>query len=170
MLKYYKHDASGEWVKRTTKADKKKALAKKKKVAAKKGLTKRFQRCKTRTEERLKSEPSAGEQRIISFLTQNKIKFIREYYNPKLFNPETDNMLYFDFYIPAHNLYIEYDGIHHFKPIHGEEKLRQQKLKDRVKDKWCKKHGWPLLRISCFETDKIEDLICLAFDKIAPIK
>lgn len=160
---------NGQWVKRS-KSEQKKKESKKKNPSQKSILKSRVKKCQHRTEERKKSTPSVGEERIMKFLRDNGVYFIREYYNPKLFNPETGNMLYFDFYVPEHNLLIEFDGIHHFKPIHGEEKLKDQKARDKVKDKWCRKRNWPLLRISCFEMDKIESIICEAFDKLDPIK
>jgi hypothetical protein len=171
VLKEWKQ-VNGQWVKRTKGEIKKKEAAKKKGsnyVSPKKALKQRFDACKSRTKDRINSEPSEGEKRIIKFLTENNIHFIREYYNPKLFNPETNNMLYFDFYVPKYNLLIEFDGIHHFKPVYGEAKLKDQKHRDKVKDKWCSKRGWPLLRINCFQMDKIEDYICEAFDKLDPI-
>lgn len=150
---------------------------------AKKSIPKQQRKCKSQTailqqrvresreriKERKASTPSAGEQKIIDFFMSNGVEFIREYYNPKLYNPETGNMLYFDFYVPKYNLLIEFDGIHHFKPVYGEEKLRTQKVKDKEKDRWCRQRDWPLLRISCFEMKDLEAIICRAFDKLDPI-
>lgn len=167
VLKEWK-EVNGKWVKRST-AEVKKIEEKKKQgpkyVSPKKQLKQRVHACRERTRDRQRSEPSAGEQRIIDFFLSNGVAFIREYYNPKLYNPETGNMLYFDFYVPKYNLLIEFDGIHHFKPVYGEEKLRTQKVKDR----WCRQRNWPLLRISCFEMKDLETIICKAFDKLDPI-
>lgn len=162
---------NGKWVKQSGKQIKatKQKKAEKKKPSANTVLKNRLKSCRKRTNERINSTPSVGEEKIINFLKENNIHFIREYYNPKLFNEETGNMLYFDFYVPTYNLLIEFDGIHHFKPVYGEEKLRQQKAKDKIKDRWCAKRNWPLLRISCFEMKDLEAIICKAFDKLDPI-
>ena len=40
---------------------------------------------------------------------------------------------------------IEYDGVWHFKDIHGQLKDKQQK--DLALESWCKENGWRLIRI-----------------------
>ena len=61
--------------------------------------------------------------------------------------------LRFDFRIPTSNesyIFIEYDGVYHFKPIRSIEALENQQKNDNIKNEFCKKHNFPLLRISCF--------------------
>jgi hypothetical protein len=41
---------------------------------------------------------------------------------------------------------IEYDGIWHFKDIHGQ--LETKKKKDDILNKWCIENGWRIIRIS----------------------
>lgn len=56
----------------------------------------------------------------------------------------------FDFYVESLNLLIEYDGIQHFKPVKyygGDYKLKDQRRRDAIKDKYAKEHGISLLRI-----------------------
>jgi hypothetical protein len=49
---------------------------------------------------------------------------------------------------------IEYDGIQHYKSNGwGEEKFQQQKLKDSLKNKYCKENNIKLLRIPYYETN-----------------
>jgi very-short-patch-repair endonuclease len=45
-------------------------------------------------------------------------------------------------------IYIEFDGIYHFKPINGQEKLDKAKLSDKQLDAHIEHHGWTLIRIS----------------------
>lgn len=68
--------------------------------------------------------------------------------------------LRFDFYLPEHNICIEYDGEQHFNPIPyygGQEKLDLIKKKDEIKTKFCKDNGIKLIRI------KFSDKINLIF-------
>jgi uncharacterized Zn-finger protein len=54
----------------------------------------------------------------------------------------------FDFYIPdagEHGACIEYDGIFHYKDIHGSLEVSQKR--DAIKTKYCKDNNIPLLRI-----------------------
>lgn len=56
----------------------------------------------------------------------------------------------FDFYIPSLNVAIEYDGIQHFKPLEvwgGVEAYKQIKLRDSIKNNYCKNNGIKLIRI-----------------------
>ena len=41
---------------------------------------------------------------------------------------------------------IEYDGVWHFKDIHGQLELKQKK--DRLLNEWCEKNEWRIIRIS----------------------
>jgi very-short-patch-repair endonuclease len=53
----------------------------------------------------------------------------------------------FDFYLPTFNSCIEYDGRQHFEPVYGQENLEAQKVRDRLKDEYCKENGIKLIRI-----------------------
>jgi very-short-patch-repair endonuclease len=94
---------------------------------------------------------SKGEKSVMKFLENNNIKYIREY---KFQDCKNINYLRFDFYLPDYNLLIEYDGKQHFNSINiwgGLEGLKKRKLNDEIKNKYCKKNGIPLLRISHLE-------------------
>ena len=61
--------------------------------------------------------------------------------------------LRFDFRIPTSDesyIFIEYDGIYHFKPIRSIEALEMQQENDKIKNEFCRMNNFPLLRISCF--------------------
>lgn len=51
-----------------------------------------------------------------------------------------------DLWSRRHKIVFEYDGIWHFKDIHGQ--LRKKKLKDKLLEIWCSKNGYRLIRIS----------------------
>ena len=94
-----------------------------------------------------------GEIAIRNFLTEYKIEFKEQ----KRFDDCKDsNTLPFDFYLPQHNLCIEFDGIQHFKPIkrsktmtdeQAEKNLKYTQNHDNIKTKYCKNNGIDLLRI-----------------------
>jgi len=56
----------------------------------------------------------------------------------------------FDFYLPKYNMCIEFDGVHHFKPMNhwgGKENLIEVKRRDEIKNQYCKDNNIKLLRI-----------------------
>lgn len=58
-----------------------------------------------------KCKCSKGESRIIKYLEHNDIKYFDQY---KFKECKNKNELPFDFYLPKHNICIEYDGRQHF--------------------------------------------------------
>jgi hypothetical protein len=92
---------------------------------------------------------SKGEKFITDYLTKNNIKFIPEY------TVIIDNIKYrFDFHLTDKNLFIEFDGIHHFKIIEffGGEKAFNQVIKnDEIKNKYCLDNNIKLIRIPYYE-------------------
>lgn len=70
--------------------------------------------------------------------------------------------LRFDFYLPKHNMCIEYDGEFHYIPFAftgGEKGLKAQQKRDAIKNKFCIKEGIKLIRIPYFEKDNIPNII-----------
>lgn len=66
----------------------------------------------------------------------------------------------FDFYIPKHEMLIEYDGEQHFKSIDfwgGEVGLRERQTRDLIKDKWAHDNSKRLYRIR-YDEDVIRRL------------
>lgn len=94
-----------------------------------------------------KSTISSGEKEIMEYLINKNIEFEREYiFNDCLYN----DVLRFDFYLPNYNLVIEYDGRQHFEPVDlfgGEDAFEIQKIKDKIKDDYCKNNNIKILRI-----------------------
>ena len=106
-----------------------------------------------------------GENKIMDFLRNNNIEFIPQYVYEecKYIQP-----MPFDFYLPKYNLCIEYDGEQHFKPISFgrsytkeelEERFKIRKLKDEIKNTYCKEHNIDLLRIPYYDINKIEEIL-----------
>lgn len=90
---------------------------------------------------------SRGEKDITKCLINKSIEFIPQY---TISECRRVKPLPFDFYLPAYNAYIEYDGIQHFIPIDffgGEKEFQKRKENDSIKNLFCKEHGLVLLRI-----------------------
>lgn len=109
---------------------------------------------------RKSSIPSKGEQKVIDFLNSEKIEFKREYYFKGLYNNKTNQLLYFDFYLPYYHCCIEYDGEQHY----SKEKTENQRISDFLKNSYCAKNNIPFLRIKYTDFNNIELLICKLFD------
>ena len=103
---------------------------------------------------------SSGELRVKKALEAMEIKFVREYTPEKL----QAKKLRYDFYLPDYDLYIEYDGRQHFRPVRfggmsteqAKENLHKCQRNDSIKDNFAKDK---LLRIKYTEFGKIPQLI-----------
>jgi very-short-patch-repair endonuclease len=103
-----------------------------------------------------KCRESKGEKSIRLFLENNKI----QYHKHKSFDScKYKNKLYFDFYLPKYNILIEYDGEQHYSgwryntktnTLNSDIKKSKEiiKIRDEIKDKWCKDNNIKLIRIS----------------------
>ena len=75
--------------------------------------------------------------------------------------------LRFDFYLPEHNTFIEYDGQQHYMPVtygyESEEVLATRfakiQLYDQLKNEYCQQNNYNLLRIPYWEHKNIEQII-----------
>jgi len=99
-----------------------------------------------------------GELIINHYLKDNNIDFESEKTFENCRNQD-NNLLFFDFYLPNHNIIIEYDGIHHFEPIFGQERFESTKLFDSIKDEFCKTNNILLIRIPYWYLDQISSLL-----------
>lgn len=97
---------------------------------------------------RCSQKDSLMESTIMRHLDENNIGYIRE----KRFDDCRDTKpLPFDFFIPANNLIIEFDGIHHYKNIRGDDAFNATCRHDRIKDEYCFSHGIRIVRIPYWE-------------------
>ena len=114
-----------------------------------------------------KCKNSQGENKIRSFLKSNNIEFTEQYSPIDCINPDTMWKLKFDFYLPKYNLCIEYDGIHHFKPVSfgsgrmssAKEKLIFTQYSDKLKTGYCKRNNINLLRIQYTKFKNIDSIL-----------
>ena len=104
---------------------------------------------------------SKGEYKIEKILIENNISF---YQQQTFDNCRYKGLLKFDFYLPALNFCIEYDGIQHFESFNyfgGEKKLKETKKRDGIKNNYCKNNNINLLRIKYNESilEKLQVLL-----------
>lgn len=108
---------------------------------------------------------SSLEEKIITILKKEKIKFQREKTYPDL----KFGYYRFDFLLPQHNLLIEVDGAQHYKFSKLFHKKRQDFLKaqerDRRKNSYALSHNIPLYRIPYFEIENINTFQDIIQDK-----
>ena len=99
---------------------------------------------------------SRGSKTISEFLEKNEIKFEKEYIIEGL--KYKDN-LRIDFYIVELELYLEFDGIQHFKNTFyiPKEEFKISQLRDKIKDDYFHKNNLKFDRIR-FDQDIIERL------------
>lgn len=97
---------------------------------------------------------SKGEKKIINVLESDNIPFEREY----SVNIQ-GHMLRFDFYLPQQDIYIEFNGIQHYKQDcfnRSQKDFERQVEYDKLKKNWC---GEKLLVIPYTDYDIIEEKI-----------
>ena len=91
---------------------------------------------------------SKGESSICRFLEKNQIRYVRQ----KTFIGCKDKRpLRFDFYLPEHNVAIEYQGIQHYKPLQnygGLDSFKERQTRDEIKRQYCYENDIALLEIT----------------------
>lgn len=108
---------------------------------------------------------SLGELRIVMFLESTNIKYKRECSFPGLEGEHQP--LRFDFYLPEHNVCIEFDGKQHFQHIdsmHGKgEKgklaFRKGQKYDEFKNRYCIERDIKLIRIPYTHINNIPEVL-----------
>lgn len=108
---------------------------------------------------------SKGEDRIAHYLDNKNIKYEtqKEFSECKNIYP-----LPFDFYIQQINTCIEYDGEFHFMPVmrsksmtkeKAQENFEKLKIRDEIKNNYCKNNNIKLIRIPYTEFKNIEQIL-----------
>jgi hypothetical protein len=102
---------------------------------------------------------SKGEKEIEKILNKNKIDFIRQY---SFKDCRYKLPLYFDFYLLKYNLCIEFDGELHFGiDTHFNYDKDIVKIRDNIKNNYCRNNNIRLVRISYKEniTNKMNGIL-----------
>lgn len=74
-------------------------------------------------------------------------------------NCKDKNLLLFDIYLKNENIIIECDGLQHFENVKhfgGQERFKDTKHHDNIKNNFCKQNNIPILRIP-YTYDSIKD-------------
>lgn len=105
---------------------------------------------------------SHGEKRIRRYLEKNNILYEEQ----KMFNDlRIQRRFKFDFCIYKNNKFflLEYDGELHSTPYRNNEKcikkLEETKMRDEMKNNYCKEKGIKLVRINYLQYDEIENIL-----------
>ena len=91
------------------------------------------------------------------FLEENGISFEAE---KKFIGCKNVEPLRFDFYLPDHNVLIEYQGIQHYKPVEffgGEQAFEKLKKRDKIKREWSRDSSFELVLIK-YDADVSQQL------------
>ena len=94
---------------------------------------------------------------IEDFLKENKIKYVPQ---KRFKGCKYKRILPFDFYLPKIKTCIEYDGEQHFMNVTcwgGEKALKENKVRDDIKNEYCNKNNIRLIRIK-YDQDIKEEL------------
>jgi hypothetical protein len=104
---------------------------------------------------------SLGEERIAKFLDENHIEYTQQYRirNESLLCINIYMMV--DFFLPKHNIAIEYNGIQHYEenPMFDFRTLEEQQERDNAVRLYCKEHKIKLIELPYTEFENIEDIL-----------
>jgi very-short-patch-repair endonuclease len=112
-----------------------------------------------------KCKASKGESVIREYLTNNTIIFKEQ---KRFSDCRNKKPLPFDFYLPDHNICIEFDGQQHYHPLsfHSDQsketKLKNLKIvqiNDKIKSDYCGINNIKLIRIPYFHINNIESIL-----------
>ena len=103
---------------------------------------------------------SICEREIRKYLTENKINFLPQH---RFKDCRDKKPLPFDFYLPEHNICVEFNGEQHYKPINyfgGIKKFKEQEKRDNIKFNYCIDKQIKLIIIKYDEkiTEKLKEI------------
>ena len=90
---------------------------------------------------------SKGELAISKYLDDNYINYKTQY---TFKGCKQKRKLPFDFYLPKLNIVIEYQGVQHYEPVEhfgGVKDFNLRKIRDDVKEKYCKQNNIRIIKI-----------------------
>jgi very-short-patch-repair endonuclease len=113
---------------------------------------------------RKKAKRSKGEIMVVDWLTNNNIKFEQEYLIKFPFIVRKKPFIFIDFYLPEHNMFIEYNGKQHYEYVpyfhKNENDFERQKFRDFIVRDYCEKKGIKLLEIPYYlKKDEVYELL-----------
>lgn len=105
---------------------------------------------------------SKGELKIAKFLDKNQLLYKREHTFDDCLSPKGAR-LRFDFFLEDHNICIEFQGEHHFKPVNKYKKAadthKRTVCHDEIKRNYLSKRNILLLEIPFSDYENIESIL-----------
>ena len=99
---------------------------------------------------------SNGELIIREWLEDHGIRFI---FGKRFADCRDKKPLPFDFYLPDHNVCIEFDGQHHYMELEGWADHETTVLHDQIKNKYCDDNNIKLIRIPYWDGKRISKIL-----------
>jgi hypothetical protein len=102
---------------------------------------------------------SKGERLVETCLNKNNIKHKKQH---RFTGCKNILPLPFDFYLPKHNICIEFNGRHHYESVAafgGNKSFNAIKVNDEIKKEYCIKNNIKLLSIPYYKIKNIDSLI-----------
>jgi hypothetical protein len=99
---------------------------------------------------------SKGEEQIEKWLTYHNINYNTQH---TFINCKNVLLLPFDFFLTDYNICIEFDGIHHYEPIHHMKNFINVIKRDDIKTKFCLDNNIKLIRIPYWDFNKIDEIL-----------
>jgi hypothetical protein len=105
---------------------------------------------------------SKGEAKVAKILDDKKIEYVKQKRFENCINPKTKFTLPYDFYLPQHNMLIEYNGEQHYTSAYyynkgGEERFKSQQYRDSIKQQYALNNNYKFLVIKY--NDNIEQAL-----------
>lgn len=107
----------------------------------------------------MESIESKGEKEVEKILKKFKVKYNKQH---TFEDCKYKKYLPFDFYLPDFNIIIEYDGEYHFEMIEhfgGFNKFIDTKIRDTIKNIYCKNNNIKLIRIPYWNFNNIDKIL-----------
>lgn len=109
---------------------------------------------------------SRGEVAIMEWFKENKINYIHQHKFNDCINPITNYKLKYDFYIPAKDILIEYDGEQHTRigakvrnHILTENEIKNIQYRDTIKTNYALLNNIKLIRIPYTELKNVDNIL-----------
>lgn len=105
------------------------------------------------------NKESIGSETITKWLDEKGFYYIKEY---RFSDCRNIRPLPFDFYLPDHDICIEYDGEQHFRPVRhlgGKDHYDKTVKNDKIKNDYCRDNNIELIRISYYENKNISNIL-----------
>lgn len=106
-----------------------------------------------------KCNESKGEKAIAEYLSNHKIKYLKEY---SFDDCSYKRKLRFDFYLVDFNVCIEFQGKQHFVSVDymgGKNDFHMRKIRDNIKRDYCKRNNIELIEIPYNQIHNIDEIL-----------